>query len=30
MNVATVYFPTSKIAQKVCNILNEERGNNER
>lgn len=28
--VVCVYFPTSKIAQKVCNILNEERGNNER
>lgn len=25
-----VYFPTVEIAQKVCNILNEERGNNER
>lgn len=25
-----VYFPTVEIAQKVCDILNEERGNNER
>lgn len=28
--VVCVYFPTSEIAQKVCDILNEERGNNER
>lgn len=28
--VVCVYFSTSKIAQKVCDILNEERGNNER
>lgn len=28
--VVCVYFPTSEIAQKVCDILNKERGNNER